>query len=109
MAALRYMVLPATSLGLNQSALIARISRSCMLDVLQQDYIRTARAKGLSERIVVYIHAFRNALYPEFHRWREIGSRLEFLPLDSVDDQLTRQLVQRAAQFHCLYKTEGVS
>ena len=63
-AALRYMVLPATSLGLNQSALIARISRSCMLDVLQQDYIRTARAKGLSERIVVYIHAFRNALVP---------------------------------------------
>ena len=63
-AALRYMVLPATSLGFNQSALIARISRSCMLDVLQQDYVRTARAKGLSERIVVYVHAFRNALVP---------------------------------------------
>ena len=58
------MVLPATSLGFNQSALIARISRSCMLDVLQQDYVRTARAKGLSERIVVYVHAFRNALVP---------------------------------------------
>jgi peptide/nickel transport system permease protein len=57
-------VLPATSLGFNQSALIARISRSCMLDVLQQDYVRTARAKGLSERIVVYVHAFRNALVP---------------------------------------------
>jgi peptide/nickel transport system permease protein len=63
-AALRYMVLPAVSLGFNQSALIARISRSCMLEVLQQDYIRTARAKGLSQRIVVYVHAFRNALVP---------------------------------------------
>src|SRR6185295_17923126 len=46
-AALRYMVLPAVSLGFNQSALIARIARSCMVEVLQQDYIRTARAKGL--------------------------------------------------------------
>ncbi len=63
-AALRYMVMPAVSLGFNQSALIARISRSCMLEVLQQDYIRTARAKGLSQRIVVYVHAFRNALVP---------------------------------------------
>jgi peptide/nickel transport system permease protein len=63
-AALQYMVLPAVSLGFNQSALIARISRSCMLDVLQQDYIRTAQAKGLSERSVTYVHAFRNALVP---------------------------------------------
>ena len=63
-AALRHMVLPAVSLGFNQSALIARIARSCMLEVLQQDYIRTARAKGLSQRVVVYVHAFRNALVP---------------------------------------------
>lgn len=63
-AALRYMVLPAVSLGFNQSALIARISRSCMLEVLQQDYIRTARAKGLAQPAVVYVHAFRNALVP---------------------------------------------
>jgi len=63
-AALRFMVLPAVSLGFNQSALIARIARSCMLEVLQQDYIRTARAKGLRERAVVYGHAFRNALVP---------------------------------------------
>ena len=63
-AALRYMVLPAVSLGFNQSALIARISRSCMLDALQQDYIRTAQAKGLPERSVTYVHAFRNALVP---------------------------------------------
>jgi peptide/nickel transport system permease protein len=63
-AALRYMVLPALSLGFNQSALIARISRSCMLEVLEQEYIRTARAKGVSERLVIYVHAFRNALVP---------------------------------------------
>jgi peptide/nickel transport system permease protein len=63
-AALRFMVLPAVSLGFNQSALIARIARSCMLEVLQQDYVRTARAKGLRERAVVYRHAFRNALVP---------------------------------------------
>jgi peptide/nickel transport system permease protein len=63
-AALRFMVLPAVSLGFNQSALIARIARSCMLEVLQQDYIRTARAKGLSQRVVVIGHAFRNAMVP---------------------------------------------
>jgi peptide/nickel transport system permease protein len=63
-ATARYMVLPAVSLGINQSALIARISRSCMLEALQQDYIRTAEAKGLSRRAVTYVHAFRNALVP---------------------------------------------
>ena len=63
-AAFTYMVLPALSLGINQSALIARIARSCMLEVLQQDYIRTARAKGLAPRVVTYVHAFRNALVP---------------------------------------------
>ena len=63
-AALRYMVLPAVSLGFSQSALIARISRSCMLEALQQDYIRTARAKGLSHATVTWVHAFRNALVP---------------------------------------------
>ncbi len=63
-AAARYMVLPAISLGFNQSALIARIARSCMLEVLQQDFIRTARAKGLSQRVIVLRHAFRNAMVP---------------------------------------------
>jgi len=64
MSTLRHMILPAVSLGFNQSALIARIARSCMLEVLAQDFIRTARAKGLSQRVVVYVHAFRNALVP---------------------------------------------
>jgi peptide/nickel transport system permease protein len=59
---LRSLVLPALAIGLVQSALISRITRSAMLDVLSQDYIRTARAKGLLERVVVYRHALRNAL-----------------------------------------------
>ena len=63
-AAARYMLLPAVSLGFSQSALIARIARSCMIEVLRQDFIRTARAKGLAERSVIYLHAFRNALVP---------------------------------------------
>ena len=63
-AAARFMVLPAVSLGVNQSALIARISRSFMLEALAQDYVRTAQAKGLSDRAVVWVHAFRNALVP---------------------------------------------
>ena len=60
----RSLVLPAFALGLVQSALIARIARSSMLDVLREQYITTGRAKGLGERIVVYKHALRNALVP---------------------------------------------
>jgi len=61
---LRSLVLPALALGLVQSALIARIARSSMLDVLREQYITTGRAKGLAERLVVYKHALRNALVP---------------------------------------------
>ncbi len=61
---LRYLVLPALTLGFNQSALIARITRACMLEILQTDFIRTARAKGLPERTVIQWHALRNALIP---------------------------------------------
>jgi len=61
---LYYMLLPSLSLGCASAALVARILRSCMIEVLSQDYIRTARAKGLAERIVVYIHALRNAMVP---------------------------------------------
>jgi oligopeptide transport system permease protein len=57
-------VLPALTLGLFYAAYIARLSRSGMLDVIQQDYIRTARAKGLTESRIVNIHALRTALYP---------------------------------------------
>jgi peptide/nickel transport system permease protein len=64
MATARSLVLPAFALGLVQSALIARIARSSMLDVLREQYITTGRAKGLAERLVVYKHALRNALVP---------------------------------------------
>jgi peptide/nickel transport system permease protein len=61
---LRHMVLPMVALGTIPMAIIARMTRSSMLDVLGLDYIRTARAKGASERVVVGRHAFRNALLP---------------------------------------------
>ncbi|HWQ59429.1 MAG TPA: ABC transporter permease [Clostridia bacterium] len=59
--ALRYLTLPALALGLQRSASIARVTRSSMLDVLNNDYIRTARSKGLPERKVIYVHALKNA------------------------------------------------
>ena len=63
-SALRSLVLPAVTLGFAGSALIARITRSSMLDVLGEDYIRTARSKGSPERTVIYRHALRNAMIP---------------------------------------------
>ena len=61
---LRSLLMPALALGLVQSALIARITRSSMLDVLREQYILAGRASGLSERVVVYKHALKNALIP---------------------------------------------
>jgi peptide/nickel transport system permease protein len=60
----RALVLPAVALGLSGMALVARMTRSSMLDVLGEDYVRTARAKGAPERRVVYKHALRNAAIP---------------------------------------------
>ncbi|SDX92969.1 peptide/nickel transport system permease protein [Acetomicrobium thermoterrenum DSM 13490] len=60
----RYFILPVITLGVRPAALIARLTRSCMLEVLTQDYIRTARSKGLRERIVIMRHALKNALIP---------------------------------------------
>jgi ABC-type dipeptide/oligopeptide/nickel transport system permease component len=57
-------VLPAIALGSYLMALIARLTRSGMLEVLSQDYVRTARAKGLAERVVVWRHALSNTLIP---------------------------------------------
>lgn len=62
--AVTHLILPALALGTIPMALIARMARSAMLEVLGQDYIRTARAKGLRQRTVVMKHAFRNALLP---------------------------------------------
>ena len=61
---LRHMVLPSFALGLSLAAATTRITRSSLLEVLSLDYVRTARAKGLSERIVIYRHALKNALIP---------------------------------------------
>lgn len=61
---LRHMALPAFALGVTSSALIMRQSRSAMLEVLAQDYVRTARAKGMVPRKVIWVHALRNALLP---------------------------------------------
>jgi peptide/nickel transport system permease protein len=61
---LRQMIVPALLLGFGLSAITMRMTRTMMLEVLRQDYIRTARAKGLTERLVVMRHALRNALIP---------------------------------------------
>lgn len=61
---IRYMILPAFALGTIQAAVIARMTRSSMLDVLSMNYIKTAKAKGLKQRVIIYKHAFRNAFIP---------------------------------------------
>ena len=61
---LEHLILPATALGIGSAAGVARYMRGSMLEVIHQDYIRTARAKGLAERTVIFKHALRNALIP---------------------------------------------
>jgi peptide/nickel transport system permease protein len=61
---LEMMIMPALSLGIVSSALLLRIMRAAMLEVLSSDYIRTARAKGATRRVVIWRHAMRNALIP---------------------------------------------
>lgn len=61
---LKHLVLPAITLGANSTAIIARMTRSSMLEVIRLDYIRTARAKGLAEKVVIFRHALKNALIP---------------------------------------------
>jgi peptide/nickel transport system permease protein len=63
-SAARHLVLPAIALGSIPMATVARMTRSTMLEVLRQDYVRTARAKGLAERVVLVRHALRNTLIP---------------------------------------------
>ena len=62
--ALMHLILPAIVLGTIPLAVIARMTRSSMLEVLREDYVRTARAKGLSPARVIFIHTLRNALIP---------------------------------------------
>lgn len=64
MTSWKHAILPVTTLGLLAVGLIARTTRSSMLDVINQDYIRTAKAKGLARAKIIYVHAFKNALIP---------------------------------------------
>ena len=61
---LRHLFLPGLSLGLIMTAYVTRMTRSSLLNILREDYVRTARSKGISERIVLLKHALRNALIP---------------------------------------------
>jgi len=61
---LKALLLPAFALGVIRASILARITRSSMLEVLREDYIRTARAKGLKETTVIYVHALKNAMIP---------------------------------------------
>jgi peptide/nickel transport system permease protein len=61
---LKHLILPALTLGISGGGWYSRMMRSSMVDVLRQDYIRTARSKGLTERAVVLVHALRNAILP---------------------------------------------
>lgn len=60
----KHLIMPTVALAANSMAIQARMTRACMLEVLQADYVRTARAKGVAERLVIYRHALRNALIP---------------------------------------------
>jgi peptide/nickel transport system permease protein len=61
---LTHMILPSITLGFSSAAMIARMTRSSILEIIHQDYVETARAKGLSERVVILKHALKNALIP---------------------------------------------
>ena len=61
---LKALLLPAFALGVIRASILARMTRSSMLEVLREDYIRTARAKGLKETTVIYVHALKNAMIP---------------------------------------------
>lgn len=63
-AALKHLILPSVTLGLGMAAIVARMTRSEMLEVIGKEYVRTARAKGMSERRIIFKHALKNALIP---------------------------------------------
>ena len=61
---IKHLILPSFAIGLTNAAITARMVRSSMLEVLKQDYVRTARSKGLQEKVVIYRHALKNAMIP---------------------------------------------
>ncbi len=79
--ALKHLILPALTLSFGLVASIARITHSSMLEVMRQDYIRTARAKGLSDRVVLYRHSLKNAFVPVL---TTLGLQVGFLLAGSV-------------------------
>ncbi|TVY11688.1 nickel ABC transporter permease [Paenibacillus cremeus] len=60
----KYFILPALAIGLSSSAILARLTRSSILEIIHQDFVRTARAKGVKEKLVIYKHTLKNALIP---------------------------------------------
>jgi peptide/nickel transport system permease protein len=89
---LRYLMLPAVALGAMQAALIARMTRSSMLDILNANYIKTARSKGVKEKMIVYKHALRNA----------------FIPILTVIGQTFGTLVAGAAVVETVFNIPGI-
>lgn len=89
---IRYLILPAIALGAMQAALIARMTRSSMLDILNANYIKTARSKGLKEKIIIYKHALRNA----------------FIPILTVIGQTFGTLVAGAAVVETVFNIPGI-
>lgn len=89
---LRSMILPAFTLAVTQMGFIARMTRSAMLDVLNQDYIRTARAKGMTSGTVIFVHALRNAM----------------IPIVTVVGVLTGVLLSGAVVIEMVYSLPGV-
>jgi peptide/nickel transport system permease protein len=89
---LRYLILPAIALGAMQAALIARMTRSSMLDILNANYIKTARSKGVKEKIIVFKHALRNA----------------FIPILTVIGQTFGTLVAGAAVVETVFNIPGI-
>lgn len=88
----KYLILPAIALGAMQTALIARMSRSSLLEVLNMNYIKTARSKGVKERFVIYRHALRNA----------------FLPILTVIGQTFGSLVAGAVVTETIFNIPGI-
>lgn len=89
---LQFLIMPAIALGAVQAALIARMTRSSMLEVLNTNYIKTARSKGVKERNVIYKHALRNA----------------FLPILTVIGQTFGSLVAGAAVVETIFNIPGI-
>ncbi|MGG1679601.1 ABC transporter permease [Neobacillus sp. NRS-1170] len=89
---LRYLILPAIALGAMQAALIARMTRSSMLDILSANYIKTARSKGVKEKMIVFKHALRNA----------------FLPILTVIGQTFGTLIAGAAVVETVFNIPGI-